>query len=167
MSQKGGRRNVAPHPLFTPMLSFAMFQSVMELAQTLRRPSSSRRGSLAAADKEEVEAEQEARQEVEALYTAIHRLKFSELLPHDQNLFTKISQDIFPGGVVAAVEMADHLDAAIAAVCSKKFLDCHPYLREKVQQLYQMIRWVTQIKYIQIVNRKIKFYIWGLVLLNR
>ena len=146
MSQKGwGRRNVAPHPLFTPMLSFAMFQSVMELAQTLRKPSSSRRGSLAAADKEEQEVEQEARQEVEALYTAIHRLKFSELLPHDQNLFTKISQDIFPGGVVAAVEMADHLDAAIAAVCSKKFLDCHPYLREKVQQLYQMIRWVTQI----------------------
>ena len=143
-----------------------MFQSVMELAQTLRRPSSLRRDSLAAADKEEQEVEQEARQEVEALYTAIHRLKFSELLPHDQNLFTKISQDIFPGGVVAAVEMADHLDAAIAAVCSKKFLDCHPYLREKVQQLYQMIRWVTQIKYIKIVNSKIKFYIWGLVLLN-
>ena len=80
----------------------------MELAETLRpqkafteptNPAEKEAGENLDinADKGVVEsptspAEKEAG-EVEVLYTAIHRLKFSELLPHDQNLFTKISQE--------------------------------------------------------------------------
>ena len=78
-------------------------------------------------------------EEISIIFNAIYQLKFSELLPHDQKLFLSLSRDIFPE-LRAESPVFDELKEAMEAVCEKRYLDCHPYFMEKVQQLYQMIR---------------------------
>ena len=109
--------SVQPHYEF----GLRSIKSVLELAETLKLES-------------EVEVD-----EIHIIFNAIHRLKFSELLPHDQKLFLKISRDIFPE-VEVNTPIYEKIQNALETVCEKKFLDCHPYLQEKVQQLHQMIR---------------------------
>ena len=54
--------------------------------------------------------------------------------------FTSISREIFRG-VEPSQQSCQNLEEAIEGVCDKKFLSNHPYFSEKVQQLYQMIRY--------------------------
>jgi dynein heavy chain len=72
--------------------------------------------------------------EMGLIFTAFHRLKFSELLPEDQKIFLEIAADIFPGTEV------NRPGYAIAAVFENLLLDCNEYFRSKIQQLYEMIR---------------------------
>ena len=78
--------------------------------------------------------------ELDVMFNAIYRLKFSELLPYDQHIFLSISREIFRG-VEPSHQSCQNLEEAIEGVCDKKFLSNHPYFSEKVQQLYQMIRY--------------------------
>jgi dynein heavy chain len=78
-------------------------------------------------------------EEMEIIFNAFHRLKFSELLPEDQKIFMEIAADIFPRTEVSRPAY-EAINEAIAAVCENLLLDCNEYFRSKVQQLYEMIR---------------------------
>ena len=106
---------------------FRSIKSVLELAETMH--SFSQTAKISELD------------ELKTLHKSIHQLKFSELLSHDQRLFTRLSEDTFPE-IEDEVEMTEELTDAIREVCQEKLLDCYQYFENKIIQLYQMIRFM-------------------------
>ena len=72
------------------------------------------------------------------IFNAIHRLKYSELLPDDQRLFLAITADIFPElGIETPIY--ENLNRTVTEVCDKENLECSDYFLMKIQQMYEMI----------------------------
>lgn len=78
------------------------------------------------------------------VFNAVHRMKFSELLPEDQTLFLKIAADIFPGVDVERPLYTD-TNEITAEVCEELHLECSDYFLSKVQEMLEMIKLVDGI----------------------
>ena len=83
-------------------------------------------------------AKQPASKEQHVVFNAVHRMKYSELLPDDQVLFMNIAMDIFPGVSVDKPEY-EIVNEATAEVCKKMNLECSEYFLSKVQEMFEMI----------------------------